>query len=81
MELQTPGINPNDYIQIPVRFIDKYKSKTYGTNITEPITTQKTDVITIMPEDDRDPITVSEYTPIKLESVNRSYIDEIEIEE
>ncbi len=81
MELQTPGINPNDYIQIPVRFMDKYKSKTYGTNMTVPTTQKSIDVITILPEDDRDPITVSDYTPIRIESVNRSYIDEIEIEE
>ena len=81
MELQTPGINPNKYIQIPERFSEKYKSKTYGTNITQPVTVQHSDTITVLPEDDRDPIAVSEFTPVKLETVNRSYIDEIEIEE
>ncbi len=81
MELQTRGINPNDYIRIPERFINKYKSKTYGANTTHPSTTTRPDIVTILPEDDRDPIIVSEFTPVKLESVNRSYIEEIEIEE
>lgn len=81
MDIESTGINPNNYIRIPERFVEKYKSKTYGANITHTAPVSRTDAITILPEDDRDPITVSEFTPVKLESVNRSYIDEIEIEE
>ncbi|MEE1029806.1 MAG: hypothetical protein UIC65_02170, partial [Alphaproteobacteria bacterium] len=35
MELQTDGIDPDNYIQIPERLRSKYRSKTIGTNITK----------------------------------------------
>jgi hypothetical protein len=82
MTLRSPGINPNSYLNIPERFRSKYRSKTYGANMTNtPIVQQSAEVITIMPEDDRDIITTSDYTPVELENVSRSFIDSIEIEE
>ena len=81
MELETPGIDPDDYITIPVRFQDKYASETYGAHITAPETPSAVDVITILPEDDRDAIISPDFEPVALESVNKTYIDSIEIEE
>ena len=81
MELQTPGIDPDDYISLPERLRDKYRSKTIGTNITPTTTIEKSALVAILPEDVGDPITSENYKPIKRESVSRSYIDEYEIEE
>ncbi|MBQ8255390.1 MAG: penicillin-binding protein activator [Alphaproteobacteria bacterium] len=81
MELQTPGIDPDDYINLPERLRDKYRSKTIGTNITPTTTIEKSTLVAILPEDVGDPITSENYKPIKRESVSRSYIDEYEIEE
>ena len=33
MELETSGIDPDDYIRLPERLRDKYRSKTIGANI------------------------------------------------
>ena len=79
MELETSGIDPDDYINIPERFRDKYRSKTIGTHITEKPAAQRSQIIAFLPEDDSEPIKSENYKPIKLESVSRSYIDEYEI--
>ena len=81
IEIQTDGINPDDYIRIPERFANKYTSKTYGKNKKSAPITPPTNTVTVVPSDTSAPITSAEYTPVKLESVNRKYIDEIEIEE
>lgn len=83
MELETPGVNPMNYIQIPDRLRDKYKSKTYGANMTHtaPAAQQTADAITILPEDDSDVIVSPDFQPVSLETVNRTYIDSVEIEE
>ena len=81
MSLQTPGINPNNYISIPQRYASKYRSKTYGANMTIPKQTVQTNEITILPEDDREIITSENYKPVKIESIQRNYIDSYEIEE
>ncbi len=81
MELKTPGINPDNHIQIPDRFTSKYRSKTIGANISEPTNFQRSKIIAFLPEDDSEPIKSENFKPIKQESVNRSYIDEYEIEE
>ncbi len=81
IELQTDGINPDDYIRIPERFTDKYSSRAYGRNKTTTMITQPTNVVTVVPSAPDTTITSAEYKPVKLESVNRKYIDEIEIEE
>ena len=79
--LQTNGINPNNYIRIPQRFTSKYSTKTYGANIDNKPIASRMDVITTLPEDDRESITVSDFESVKKESVDRTYIDEVEIEE
>lgn len=81
MGLQTSGINPMDYINIPTNLQKKYKSQTYGVNITEKKNVINENTLTILPEDDRDPITNPEYQPIKIESINKTLIDSVEIEE
>lgn len=85
MDLDTLGINPNDYISIPERLRDKYKSKTYGANTKYiiPVTPiEQTQNITILPEDDTDTVVTSpDFQPVELEQINRTYIDSIEITE
>ena len=81
MDLQTPGIDPDDYIRLPERFASQYRSKTIGTNITVAPTIQKSEIVAILPTDDTTPIKTQNFTPIKLESVTRSNIDEYEIYE
>lgn len=76
MELETIGIDPDDYIRLPERFRDKYRSKTIGANISVAPTVQRSQIIAFLPEDDSEPIKSENYTPVKLESINRSYIDE-----
>jgi len=82
MAMETPGINPLTYIQIPDRLRGKYKSKTYGANVTQPETRAQQNIVTILPEDDREEIiTNPDFKPAPLESVGRTYIDSVEINE
>ena len=81
MDLETPGIDPDDYIRLPERLASSYRSKTIGTNITIAPTIQKSEIVAILPEDDGDAIQTQNFTPIKLESVSRSFIDEYEVYE
>ena len=82
MALETPGINPLTYIQIPDRLTSKYKSKTYGANITQPQTAAQQNIVTILPEDDSEEIiTNPDFKPAQLETVSRTYIDSVEIYE
>jgi hypothetical protein len=81
MKLQTSGIDPDNHTQIPDRLRSKYRSKTIGANISVAPTVQRSQIIAFLPEDDSEPIKSENYTPVKLESINRSYIDEYEIEE
>ncbi|MBQ0013430.1 MAG: penicillin-binding protein activator [Proteobacteria bacterium] len=78
MELQTPGINPMDYITIPERLRYKYKPKTYGTTQSSPVQTMS--VITTVQSDTGDAIKESGFKPIKHESIKQTYIDSVEIE-
>ena len=81
IELQTRGVNPMPYINIPERLRDKYKSQTYGANMTEKSNAQLVDVVTVLPEDDREPVVVQDYKPVKLAPVKQTLIDSIEVEE
>ena len=81
MSLQTRGVNPMNYISLPERVRGKYKSKTYGANMVAESNAQLVDVVTILPEDDRDPVVSEDYKPVKLAPVSRTYIDSIEVEE
>ena len=80
MPLETTGIDPDDYITIPNRLYDKYRSKTIGATTKSAPAPQKSKLIAIVADED-DTIKSDDYTPIKLESISRSYIDEYEIEE
>ncbi len=82
MALETDGINPMNYIRIPERLNGKYKSKTFGANMTHTTAViPPVENITVLPEDDSDPIENPDFQPSSLESVNRTYIDSVEIEE
>lgn len=81
MSLQTSGVNPMNYITLPERIRGKYRSKTYGANMTVQSNAQLVDVVTMLPEDDRDPVVSEDYKPVKLAPVSRTYIDSIEVEE
>ena len=79
MELETSGIDPDDYIRLPERLRDKYRSKTIGANVKQNITPIQENIVTIQSDDTT--ITSSEFKPVKLESVKRTYIEEYEVEE
>ena len=82
MSLQTRGINPNDFIRIPDRFRSKYKSETYGINMTEPEPQPRQNVITVINEPaSQSTVIDTEYKPVKLESINKTMIDSVEINE
>ena len=81
MSLQTRGVNPMNYITLPERIRSKYRAKTYGANMVAQSNAQLVDVVTVLPEDDRDPISAEDYKPVKLAPVVRTYIDSIEVEE
>lgn len=82
LPLQTRGINPNDFIRIPDRFRSKYKSQTYGTNTSLEPTVQTQNVITVIPSTDNEEAVIDEdYKPVKLESINKTLIDAVEINE
>ena len=79
MDMETYGIDPDDYIRLPERLRDKYRSKTVGANTKQETTPIPTNIVTI--ESDDTSIKSSEFEPVKLESVKRTYIEEYEIEE
>jgi len=81
MSLQTSGINPNDFIKIPERYKSKYKSKTFGTNMTEPEPVKTEPVVTVISSTDDTTITDTEYQPVKLEPINKTMIDAVEVNE
>ena len=81
MSLQTPGKNPNDFIRIPDRYKSKYKSKTYGVNMTESSESKPQTEITVINTKNDEVIIDSEYKPVKLESINQTMIDAVEINE
>lgn len=81
MELQTRGINPNDFIKIPDRLKSKYKSQTYGTNMTELVQPKPQNSITVITSGDDTTITDADYQPVQFESINKKMIDAVEINE
>lgn len=80
MALVANGINPSDYIKIPDALRNKYKSKTYGANTAPAIQTDSpADEVVILPEDDSEIISMPDFQPAVLESVDRQLIDSVEI--
>ena len=83
MELESNGINPMDYINIPDRLRGKYKSKRYGANtVIPPESTERVNNNSVIVQTGDDfSITAENYQPIQLENVSRKNIDAIEITE
>ncbi len=80
-EIEVIGtINPNNYIKIPENLAGKYRSKSYG-NTSKQKTTPENPVqeITLLPEDDSPIIENPDFKPVPLENVNKTYIDNVEI--
>ncbi|MCQ2568162.1 MAG: penicillin-binding protein activator [Alphaproteobacteria bacterium] len=84
-ELATPGINPGDYISIPdeLRRKSEYKTKTIGANnVSDYEDSQQTYApVQIYESTEQETISNPEFETAKPESVSRSYIDVVEIEE
>ena len=78
-ELETDGINPNQYVRLPERLRDKYRSKIIGANIKQNNKKLPAEMIAVAHDDTS--IQTPEYKSVKPESVKRTYIDEYEIEE
>jgi hypothetical protein len=81
MQLQTRGVNAMNYITVPERLRGKYKSKTYGANMTLSSNAQLVDVVSVVPEDTNDAVVLQNYKPVKLAPVKQTLIDSIEVEE
>jgi outer membrane PBP1 activator LpoA protein len=81
MSLNSPGVNPMDYITIPERFKGKYRSKTYyATKST--VNNSALEPATVLPKnEDSFTITADGYKPVPLENVSRTYIDSVEVSE
>ena len=79
MDMETDGLNPNDYIRLPERLRNKYHSKTIGANVKKQHKIQPENIVTI--ESDETTISTPEYQSAKPDSVKRTYIEEYEIEE
>ncbi len=81
MDLDTRGVNPLDYINIPERLRGQYKSKTFGANMTytASVPVQSTPITVVTPTEDATVIVAPNFTPVSLESVAREYIDSVEI--
>ncbi len=83
--ISTRGIDPGDYINIPEYLRKKaaYKTKPIGTNYISETTenAQTSEPIQIYASDEDETISNPEFKPIKLESVSRKYLDNIEITE
>lgn len=77
MELETIGIDPDDYVRLPERLRDKYRSKTIGANIKTKTTPIQENIVTV--ESDNTVIKPAEFESAKQESVKRTYIEEYEI--
>ena len=81
MAMETTGIDPDDYITLPERFISKYDSDPIGTNITiESETIGTIPVISVPAEITDDTVVKSkDWQPVTLDTVNRTYIEEYEV--
>ena len=81
IELTGSGINPNDYINLPETIAYKYTSKTYGANMRAPEKKEPVTEAIILPEDDSEVITNDKFKPTNLETIDRKFIDSVEVEE
>ncbi|MFQ6704032.1 MAG: penicillin-binding protein activator [Alphaproteobacteria bacterium] len=84
-ELATPGINPGDYISIPdeLRRKSAYRTTTIGANAASDygISQQTYAPVQIYESEKTEVVSNPEYETAKPETISRSYIDVVEIEE
>jgi len=84
-ELATRGVNPGDYIEIPneLRRKSAYRTRTIGANYTDDLDKEEQSYAPVQIYEDKDKETVSdpEFETAKPESISRSYIDVVEVEE
>lgn len=84
-ELATSGINPGDYISIPdeLRRKSAYRTTTIGANATSDygISQQTYAPVQIYESEKTEVVSNPEYETAKPETISRSYIDVVEIEE
>ena len=80
MKMETDGIDPDDYIRLPERLRDKYRSKPIGANVKKRIT-PLTNNVTRVETTTTDTITPTEFKSAKPEAITRTLIDEYEVTE
>ena len=77
-EIETENLDVMDYINIPERFIKKYRKKNYNGNTEAPGLTP----ITVLESANQEfAITAEDYKPMPLETISRTYIDSVEVTE
>ncbi len=81
MELQTDGIDPDAYIRLPSRLHDKYSSKTIGANTKQATPDKPRNIITITSDSETPTIQTNDFQSAVSAPIQRTYIEEYEIEE
>lgn len=79
--IKTSGFDPDNYIQIPERLKAKYSSRPFGANTKSLSTIEQSKLVAILPDAEGETIKSENYTPIKQDTVQRTYIEEYEITE
>lgn len=79
--IKTSGFDPDDYIQIPERLKAKYSSRPFGANTKSLSTIEQSKLVAILPDAEGETIKSENYTPVKQDTVQRTYIEEYEITE
>ena len=81
MEMESDGIDPDDYIRLPERLREKYNSKPIGANAKKKITPLTKNVTKVDTTSVTENITPTEFESAKPEAITRTLIDEYEINE
>ena len=81
MHLGDTTVNPMDYINIPERFRGKYQSGKTNQSKSAPQSSAFEPATVLPKNEDTFSITATDYKPVPLESVHRTYIDSVELEE
>ena len=84
-ELSTHGINPGDFIELPEQFAKKTEYKTKRIGSTYPFEEEEEaidpEAIQVFENTETETVSNPEFQPVKIETVSRKNIDEVEIEE
>jgi hypothetical protein len=81
MEMESDGIDPDDYIRLPERLREKYNNKSIGANAKKKITPLTKNVTKVDTTSVTENITPTEFESAKPEAITRTLIDEYEINE